>query len=101
MQSGFTLYTPQIRVPHFGRDLSYAPHTAELLVACSGPDLYRVDLSEGRFNEPLRTAAPAVNAVGVAPAHGLVATAGMWWSRAPTRTPGDGNRTVLDMWWWC
>lgn len=45
-------------------------------MACSGPDLYRVDLSEGRFNEPLHTAAPAVNAVGVAPAHGLVAIAG-------------------------
>ncbi len=67
----------QLRVPKFGRDLSYAPHTAELLVGCSGSDLYRVDLSEGRFNEPLHTSATGVNAVGVAPTHGLVGIAGV------------------------
>ena len=36
------------RVPSFGRDLAYAPFSADLLVTGSAPELYRLNLAEGR-----------------------------------------------------
>lgn len=64
------------RIPKFGRDLAYCPFTAELLVAASAPEVYRMNLSEGRFMTPLATKSPAINACGISPAHGLLACAG-------------------------
>lgn len=66
----------QVRVPRFGRDLAYSKTSAELLVSGSAPEVYRLDLSEGRFMSPLQTRSQAVNACCVAPAHGLFACAG-------------------------
>lgn len=66
----------QLRVPRFGRDLAYSSYSAELLVSGSAPEVYRLNLSEGRFLAPLQTRSPAVNACGVAPSHGLFACAG-------------------------
>ncbi|GLC33816.1 hypothetical protein PLESTM_000122600 [Pleodorina starrii] len=64
------------RVPKFGRDLAYFSPTAELLVVGSAPEVYRINLQEGRFMSPLPTTSPAVNACGIAPSHGLFAAAG-------------------------
>ncbi|KAK9809324.1 hypothetical protein WJX73_004781 [Symbiochloris irregularis] len=64
------------RVPAYGRDLAYAPFSAELLVVGSSPEVYRLNLSEGRFLSPLQTKSPAVNACGLSPVHGLLACAG-------------------------
>jgi ribosome biogenesis protein ENP2 len=64
------------RVPKFGRDLAYCPFSAELLVAASAPEVYRLNLAEGRFLTPLTCRSPAVNACGISPAHGLLACAG-------------------------
>ncbi|KXZ56503.1 hypothetical protein GPECTOR_1g450 [Gonium pectorale] len=64
------------RVPKFGRDLGYFAPTAELLVVGSAPEVYRLNLAEGRFMSPLPTTSPAVNACGICPAHGLFAAAG-------------------------
>jgi hypothetical protein len=64
------------RVPKAGRDLAYLPSLAELVVAGSSSDLWRINLYEGRFMTPLATSAAAVNALGVSPAHGLLAAAG-------------------------
>eukprot|EP00887_Chlorella_sp_A99_P002039 scaffold18.g2039.t1 len=66
----------KVRVPRAGRDLAYCPFSAELLVAASAPEVYRLSLSEGRFMAPLPSRSPAVNACGVSPAHGLLACAG-------------------------
>ncbi|KAL4527757.1 hypothetical protein Ndes2437A_g02896 [Nannochloris sp. 'desiccata'] len=66
----------KVRVPKFGRDLAYCPFTAEVLVASSSPEVYRLSLSEGRFLSPLISKSPAVNVCGIAPAHGLLACAG-------------------------
>jgi ribosome biogenesis protein ENP2 len=41
-----------IRIPKFGRAMSYEPTTCELLLAASGPQVYRLNLDEGRFSEP-------------------------------------------------
>ena len=43
----------QLRVPTFGRSLAYLEQTCELLIGSAGPDLYRLDLMEGRFKAPL------------------------------------------------
>jgi ribosome biogenesis protein ENP2 len=66
----------KVRVPKFGRDLAYCPFTAEVLVASSSPEVYRLSLAEGRFLSPLISKSPAVNVCGIAPAHGLLACAG-------------------------
>lgn len=64
------------RIPKFGRDLAYCPFTAELLVASSSPEIYRLSLAEGRFLSPLNSRSPAVNVCGIAPSHGLLACGG-------------------------
>lgn len=66
----------RVRVPRAGRDLAYSHRTADLVVAASAPELYRLNLSEGRFLAPLATASPVVNAVALCPGHGLLACAG-------------------------
>lgn len=66
----------KVRVPRAGRDLAYSPRTADLVVAASAPELYRLNLSEGRFLAPLATASPAVSAVALCPGHELLACAG-------------------------
>jgi hypothetical protein len=48
----------------------------DLLVVGSSPDIYRVSLEEGRFLTPLASASPALNACGLASAHGMFAAAG-------------------------
>ncbi|GLI68720.1 hypothetical protein VaNZ11_013206, partial [Volvox africanus] len=64
------------RVPKFGRDLAYFSPSAELMVVGSAPEVYRLNLQEGRFMTPLPTTSSAVNKCGVAPSHGLFACAG-------------------------
>ena len=64
------------RVPRHGRDLAYAERTCDLLVASSSPELYRLNLEQGRFLAPLASISPAVNACGISPMHGMLACAG-------------------------
>lgn len=66
----------KVRTPRVGRDMAYAPFTAELLVAGSAPEVYRINLCEGRFMSPLTTRSPAVNVCGISPVHGLFAVGG-------------------------
>jgi len=44
------------RIPAFGRCMVYDPAAADLYLGASGADLYRLNLSLGRFQTPLRTA---------------------------------------------
>lgn len=64
------------RIPKIGRTLAWSPSTAELYVAGSAPELWRLNLEEGRFMAPIPCQSPAVNSLGVSPAHGLLAAAG-------------------------
>ena len=69
----------QVRTPKYGRTLAYSHATCDLLVAGSAPEVYRVNLEQGRFLSPLPSASPAVNASGVSPAgpsQGLLGCAG-------------------------
>ncbi|CAG9466800.1 unnamed protein product [Pedinophyceae sp. YPF-701] len=64
------------RFPRQGRDLTYLPFLADLVVVGSAPEVYRLSLSEGRFLTPLPSRSPAINACGWSGAHGLLACAG-------------------------
>ena len=66
------------RIPRFGRDLSYYPSSCDLYVASASPEVYRLNLQQGRFLNPLRTSLPdspasSVNALEFNSAHGLLA----------------------------
>ena len=54
----------RLRTPRQGRDLAYCPFTAELLVVGSAPEVYRINLEQGRFMAPLTGKSPGINACG-------------------------------------
>ena len=41
-----------VRIPTFGRAMTYEPSTCELLIAAKGNYIYRINLDEGRFSDP-------------------------------------------------
>ncbi|KAL8162958.1 hypothetical protein V2J09_014447 [Rumex salicifolius] len=65
-----------LRIPRMGRDMEYDPWSCDLLCAASSPDLYRINLQQGRFLSPLSTRSPALNIVSRSKLHGLVACGG-------------------------
>ncbi|CAE6076498.1 unnamed protein product [Arabidopsis arenosa] len=65
-----------LRIPRMGRDMTYDPWSCDLLCAASSPDLYRINLEQGRFLSPLSTQSPALNVVSRSNLHGLVACGG-------------------------
>lgn len=92
-----------LRIPTFGRQMTYEPSTCELLVSCSGKagrnsiskslgggEVYRINLEEGRFSAPLNYSAsykskgndsgyvPVVggNCITTSPVHALTALGG-------------------------
>ncbi|CAN6484882.1 unnamed protein product [Victoria cruziana] len=56
-----------------GRDMVYDRWSCDLLCVASSPDLYRINLEQGRFVTPLSTLSPAINVVRQSMIHGLVA----------------------------
>ncbi|CAN7052138.1 unnamed protein product [Brassica rapa subsp. trilocularis] len=65
-----------LRIPRMGRDLTYDNQSCDLLCAASSPDLYRINLEQGRFLSPLSTQSPALNVVSRSNLHGLIACGG-------------------------
>ena len=65
------------RIPTMGRTLAWHAPTAELLMGCSGPDVYRLSLEEGRALPPLHlgAGASAANKIAISRATGLFAIA--------------------------
>lgn len=63
-----------LRIPKFGRDMCFHREKAEMYVAASGTDVYRLNLDEGRFFAPLelRASAQAANVVKLNPIHQLL-----------------------------
>uniref|UniRef100_A0A803KXH6 Nucleolar protein 10 n=1 Tax=Chenopodium quinoa TaxID=63459 RepID=A0A803KXH6_CHEQI len=66
----------KVRIPRMGRDMVYDSWSCDLLCAASSPDLYRINLSQGRFLAPLTTQSPGLNVVSRSNLHGLVACGG-------------------------
>ncbi|KAK8514652.1 hypothetical protein V6N13_103191 [Hibiscus sabdariffa] len=65
-----------LRIPRMGRDMAYDCWSCDLLCAASSPDLYRINLEQGRFLSSLNTQSPALNVVSRSKFHGLVACGG-------------------------
>ncbi|KAJ4845664.1 hypothetical protein Tsubulata_003551 [Turnera subulata] len=65
-----------LRIPRMGRDMAYDCWSCDLLCAASSPDLYRINLEQGRFLSSLSTQSPALNTVCRSKLHGLVACGG-------------------------
>ncbi len=85
-----------VRLPTYGRTLGYHSPSAETLVGCTGTEVYRFNLEEGRYMQPLQVAkgwgdgmgssVEGVNVVDVSPRHGL-------WSFGL-----DGGGGVVEFW---
>jgi ribosome biogenesis protein ENP2 len=85
-----------IRLPTYGRSLGYHSPSADALVGCTGTEIYRFNLEEGRYMTPLEIArgwgddreseVEGVNVVDVNPRHGL-------WSFGL-----DGGGGVVEFW---
>jgi ribosome biogenesis protein ENP2 len=82
-QGGFHYRT---RIPRFGRALAYHSPSCDALFGASGNEVYRLNLEQGRFLNPLtlggdpqhtddggggQSAVAGVNAIDINPAHGL------------------------------
>ncbi|PPS04701.1 hypothetical protein GOBAR_AA15975 [Gossypium barbadense] len=52
-----------LRIPRMGRNIAYDCWSCDLLCAASSPDLYRINLEQGRFLSSLNTQSPALNVV--------------------------------------
>ncbi|XP_059667403.1 uncharacterized protein LOC132312873 [Cornus florida] len=65
-----------LRIPRMGRDIAYDSWSCDLICAASSPDLYRINLEQGRFLSSLSTRSPALNVVSRSKLHGLVACGG-------------------------
>lgn len=62
----------RIRIPKFGRDMAYVSAASELYFGCDGPEVFRLNLDQGRFLNPLTTEASAINVCRVNNHHNLV-----------------------------
>eukprot|EP00741_Cyanophora_paradoxa_P025706 tig00000388_g24807.t1 len=93
------------RIPRVGRDMAYDAVSCDLLMCGSAPQVYRLNLEQGRFLEPLETDAPAIHACHMNPAHRLLAlacengTVECWDARVATRAGclaiGDTEATAV------
>ena len=85
-----------VRLPTYGRTLGYHSPSADAIVGCTGTEVYRFNLEEGRYMTPISVAqqwnsslsdeVEGVNIVDVNPRHGL-------WSFGL-----DGGGGVVEFW---
>ncbi|KAJ3205408.1 Nucleolar protein 10 [Dinochytrium kinnereticum] len=64
------------RIPKFGRGLAYHHPSCDLFLVGSSPEIYRLNLEQGRFLNPFVTSSPEINTVNINPAHSLIAVGG-------------------------
>lgn len=67
----------RLRVPKLGRSLQYHYPSAELLIACSGPDLYRFNLERGQFLQPFATDSNELTTSAINKETGLILVSSM------------------------
>uniref|UniRef100_A0A7N5KKN1 Nucleolar protein 10 n=1 Tax=Ailuropoda melanoleuca TaxID=9646 RepID=A0A7N5KKN1_AILME len=70
-QSGFYYKT---RIPKFGRDFSYHYPSCDLFFVGASSEVYRLNLEQGRYLNPLQTDAAENNVCDINSIHGLFAT---------------------------
>jgi ribosome biogenesis protein ENP2 len=86
-------------VPKFIRDLFYHRPTCDAYVACSGEEVYRLNLEQGSFLAPLNTSFEnGVNVIGSNPVHPILAFGGGEGGRVECWDPRDRTRaSILDV----
>ncbi|KAJ4806387.1 Embryo sac development arrest 7 [Rhynchospora pubera] len=65
-----------LRIPRMGRDIAYDCWSCDLLCAASSPDIYRINLEQGRFLQSLTSQSPGINVISRSAIHGLIACGG-------------------------
>ncbi|KAI6219314.1 Nucleolar protein 10 [Aphelenchoides fujianensis] len=51
----------RMRIPKFGRDVAFCREASDLFIVGNGPDVYRLNIEEGKFLSPLSTQADELN----------------------------------------
>ncbi|XP_021571945.1 nucleolar protein 10 isoform X3 [Carlito syrichta] len=90
-QSGFYYKT---RIPKFGRDFSYHYPSCDLYFVGASSEVYRLNLEQGRYLNPLHTDAAENNVCDINSVHGLFAT-GTIEGRVECWDPRSRNRVGL------
>uniref|UniRef100_A0A2K5QTC6 Nucleolar protein 10 n=1 Tax=Cebus imitator TaxID=2715852 RepID=A0A2K5QTC6_CEBIM len=90
-QSGFYYKT---RIPKFGRDFSYHYPSCDLYFVGASSEVYRLNLEQGRYLNPLQTDAAENNVCDINSVHGLFAT-GTIEGRVECWDPRTRNRVGL------
>jgi len=67
----------KIRIPKYGRDLTYHKHTCDLFAVGSSNEVYRLNLYKGQFMQPFISKSNEINACSVNNHLDLLATAGL------------------------
>ena len=67
----------KIRIPKFGRDMIYNPHAADIYAVGAGNEVYRLNLSMGRFQSPFVSDSPEMNCCAYSAPLDLLATGGI------------------------
>jgi ribosome biogenesis protein ENP2 len=66
-----------VRIPTCGRQMAYESTTCELFIAAKGNKVYRLNLEEGRFTEPITMDLESSSScISIAPTHPLAAIGG-------------------------
>ncbi|XP_066453384.1 nucleolar protein 10 [Eleutherodactylus coqui] len=63
----------KMRIPKFGRDFSYHYPSCDVYFVGASSEVYRLNLEQGRFLNPLQTEASQINACDINPTHHLFA----------------------------
>ncbi|XP_041484227.1 nucleolar protein 10-like [Lytechinus variegatus] len=63
----------RLRIPKFGRDLAYHKASCDLFLVGVSPEIYRINLEQGRFLSPFVADSVAINTCSVNPVHQLLA----------------------------
>ncbi|XP_006898274.1 PREDICTED: nucleolar protein 10-like isoform X3 [Elephantulus edwardii] len=90
-QQGFYYKT---RIPKFGRDFSYHYPSCDLYFVGASSEVYRLNLEQGRYLNPLQTDAAENNVCDINSVHGLFAT-GTIEGRVECWDPRTRNRVGL------
>ena len=57
----------KIRIPRFGRDMVYNQHSSDLITCGEGNEIYRLNLSLGRFQAPFVSSCLDLNCIDYCP----------------------------------
>jgi len=62
----------KLRLPKFGRDMTYHPSSCDLFVCGACSDIFRINLEQGQFLSPFLSSLSAINVCDLNPLHSLL-----------------------------